>query len=138
MVHYGLNGKPDIFWAADFDEAYEKGYFWNSMSVSDFINRITRYNPELRIKGNDKYRGIVNSNDFICGVPYLTTIPRVTLMRYDTKLDRSINWSNAHGEIHKVETLNTDDDRDKVLARGWEPIFKTLEQRGYKIDRKGL
>lgn len=138
MVKLDRNGKPEICWAKNFEEACKRGYFFGSISFDDFKYRLTRYNDRLRILGNSEYMGLFDGANFICGVTKCRTVPKFTIMRYDSGMDKTLNHSNQFGEITHKEVLNDDDLKDKVLARGWEVVFKLVEKFGYKVDRKGL
>ena len=127
-------------YAANLDEAYKKGYFTGSMTRWELMERITKYNPELRWYANKTHRGLFDTHrgKFICGIPHNLTIPKFSIQRYDKKQERKVDFTNMYGEYVGTEIIQTDDLDGLYLARGWPIIFKMLKKRGYKINEKGL
>lgn len=135
--------KRDYFLAKNLDEAYKKGYFTGSMNRYELMDRITKYNPQLRWYANATHRGLFDTNvnqdkSFICGIPHNMTIPKYSLMEYDFSQDKKLQWCTEDGTRTGSEIINKNEHNYKVLARGWESILKIVEKRGYKINRRGL
>lgn len=128
------------FYAKDLDEAHELGYFAGNISRWELVDRITKYNPQLRTYANKNYRGLFDSDKgkFILGISHNMTIPKYSVFRYDRSKDRRLDYTDEHGEYLSSEIINTDDEEGKMLVRGWKPTLEILEGYGYKIDWKGL
>ena len=128
-----------IFYAKDLDEAYKLRYFSGSMSRWEMLERITKYNPQLREHANKTHRGIfdVERNKFILGIAYGMTIPKYSILRYDKARDRKLIYSDERGEPMGSEVVNQDPEQHKVLTRGWHNTL-TMINKKYKVDWKGL
>lgn len=131
------------FLAKNLDEAYHKGYFTGSMQRTELMDRITKYNPQLSWKATATHRGLFDTTlhqdkAFICGITHNMTIPKYSIIEYDFSKDRKLQWCTQDGTKTGTEIVNKDEHDYKVLARGWEAIFKILEKRGYLLDRRGL
>jgi len=128
-----------IFYAKDLDEAYGLGYFSGSMTRWELLERITRYNPQLREHANKTHRGIYDSDrsKFCLGITYGMVIPKHSILKYDKSRDRQLIYSDEFGEPTGSEIINKDPEQHKVLVRGWLNTLEMLN-KNYKIDWKGL
>jgi hypothetical protein len=136
------DGKHKVFLATDLDEAYRLGFFQCSMSTDEMINRITRYNRDIKVCTNATHRGLFDmskgENGFICGVSRMSTVPKYSLMEYNFSKDKKLQYCNAKGEQTSKETVNQDEHEYKALARGWLATFDIVERKGYRVNKRGL
>ena len=75
------------------------------------MDRVTKYNPDLRWHANATHRGLFNRNTYICGIGHNMTIPQWTIMR---------------------------DSDGYVFMRSWKSILEEVKRKGYEIDENGL
>ncbi|WP_289460458.1 hypothetical protein, partial [Klebsiella pneumoniae] len=56
--------------ARSLDDAYEKGLFGSGMSFEEFLRRILKPNPELRLHRSATHTGLFDTenNYFVCGI----------------------------------------------------------------------
>ena len=137
-----MKTNPIIKWAASLEDAYNKGYFTGSMTRWELMERITKYNPNLKWYANATHRGLFDSDKkdkaFICGITHNLTIPKFTIQKHDPRAVRTINYSNAYGDITHKEDVYTGDDEGYVIARSWKTIFNIVKKRGYNVNEKDL
>lgn len=133
-----------LVYAASLDEAYKEGYFSGSMTRTEFMNRVIKFNPQLRWYESPRAAGLFDSlkgqdqKAFICSIGKSTTIPAFTILKYDTKQDRQLHRSNEWGEVLYTETFNMDNDKFKCLARSWRAMFNAIKSLGYEVDDEDL
>lgn len=136
------DGKHKVFLAKDLTEAYNCKFFQSSMARDEMIERILRYNSNLKICTSKNYKGIFDTdkgeNGFVCGITHNFTIPKYSIMEYNFSKDRTIQWCTPNGEKTNKEIVNDQEHEYKVLARGWLATFDIVERKGYKIDKRGL
>lgn len=131
----------DIFReAASLDDAFEKGYFSGGMPRDEFMARILRKNPSFRTHSSATHTGLFDTeNDrFVCGISKTSQIPRFTIMKLDESKSRTIDYTDENGNFTSRETINTDDEKGKVLARSWISTFNTLKAQGYEVDDEDI
>lgn len=132
-------GKYPIFLAKDLDEAHNLGFFGVPMHRDELMNRITKYNPDLKWRAIATHRGLFDwRNKIICGIPHFSTIPQFSIMEYNFQKDRKMEYRNLYGDVTGTEIVNDAELEYKVLARGWTAILDIVEKKGYKVDRHGL
>jgi len=129
--------------AASLDHAYETGLFEGSMTRYELMDRVTKYNPQLRWHANATHRGLFDSNKqegigFICGIGHNMTIPKYTISVYDHKKDEALALSTPDGDIVEKQIYNRDRDKGKILMRGWPVILNMVKAAGYRIDDEDL
>ena len=137
------NGQYKCFLVKDLDEAYSLGLYCSRMHRDEFMERVTKYNPDLRWFANKTHRALwdisAGDNGFICGITHHSIMPKYSLMEYDFSKDRKLNYSDMYGNATgQSAVINPDENKYTVLARGWENIFAIVERNGYQIDRRGL
>lgn len=136
------DGRFKCFLAKDLDEAYSLKFFSGSMTRWELMDRITKYNPNLRWFANRTHRALwdIDKKDggFICGIDHRMTIPRYSIMEYNFDLDKKINYCDMNGEATGSEIVNMKELEYKALARGWEAILSIVKRKGYKIDERGI
>jgi hypothetical protein len=126
--------------AASVEDAYNQGLFGSGMPFDEFCGRILKPNPALKIHRGPSYTGLfdVENNKFVCGISRFSRIPRFTIMKHDMMQDRKINYSDEHGNITSKQTINTDDEKGKVLCRSWISVFNLLKGQGYEVDDEDI
>ena len=100
--------------AHDLKDAYKKSYFNNSITRDELMERVTKYNPQLRWYANATHRGLFDSTKkraFICGIGHQYTLPLFTIMR------------SSDGY---------------VFARSWRAILQEVKRNGYEIFENDL
>ena len=110
----GQTKQPDYkVYAKSLDDAYNKKYFCNSMTRYELMDRVTKYNPQLRWHSSATHRGLFDTDNskYVCGIGHNVTIPQWTIMRE----------SDGY-----------------VFMRSWRSILNEVKRRGYEIDEKGL
>jgi len=134
--------KPKFVYAATLNDAYKKGYFTGSITRWELEDRVLKYNSSLKIFSGKTHRNIWDiskgENGFICGLTHNMTIPKFTIMQYDSRFDKSIDFTNEYGELTEKKVYNLDDKKDYILAKSWIVTFKNLIKEGYKVNVKGL
>lgn len=126
--------------AASIDEAYQLGYFGSGMPFDEFLHRILRPNPELRLHRNATHTGLFDTenNHYVCGISRFSRIPRFTIVKYDKTQDRKVNYSDENGNITSRQILNRDEEKGRVLARSWISTFNILRGQGYEVDDEDI
>lgn len=130
-------GKQELFReAASIEDAYQQGLFGSGMPFDEFVDRMLKPNPELRIHRGKHYTGLFDTenNYYVCGISRFSRIPRFTIMKYDKAKDRKINYSDEQGNITSRQVLNKDEEKGKVLARSWISVFNILKAQGYNVN----
>lgn len=122
----------------DLQDAYNQGLFNGSMSRWELEDRVTKYNPSLRIQSNATHRGLFDGNSFVCGIGHDLTIPRFTLIRYVGRLHRTITTTDEYGNKTGTQDRNTDPRDGVVLMRAWPEIMRMVAKQGYEIDLSNL
>jgi hypothetical protein len=121
--------------AASVDDAYAKGFFSSGMPFDEFLDRMLKPNPGLRLHRGPAYTGLfdVENNFFVCGISRFSRIPRFTILKHDATQDKKINYSDEHGNITSRQVINKDEEKGKVLARSWISTFNMLRGQGYEV-----
>ncbi len=139
-----LKHKECIVYAASLQDAYDKGYFSDSMTREELMDRVTKYNPQLRWYESDRATGLFDSykgrdtKAFLCSIGKNKTIPAFTILKYDTAQDRVLNRSNQYGDVMSTEIINMDEDKHKCLARSWRGMFNMIKNLNYGVDDEDL
>ena len=139
-----LKHKDYVVQCASLQDAYDRGFFSDSMTREEFMNRVTKYNPQLRWHESEVAAGLFDavkgrdSKAFLCAIGKSTTIPAFTILKYDKRQDRQLHRSNEWGEILFTETFNMDKDKYKCLARSWRAMFNAIKSLGYEVDDEDL
>lgn len=123
-------------------DGFEKGYFAESISRDEFMDRVTKHNPHLRWTASETHRGLYDPlrkrKQFLCGVSHNYTVPKHSMLEYHPEAEKKHRITNEWGEVTSIEKEYTRENEDIMLVRGWADVFDILERRGYKIDREGL
>jgi len=134
--------KEIIVYAESLEDAYKKGYFSGSILREELMNAVTRYNPSLRWFSNQTHKCLWDSskgeNGFVTGITHNITIPKFTICRRVSELQKKINFSNPQGEVVGSQVINKDDKDGYVLARSWIKTIETVQRKGYEVYTKGL
>lgn len=132
--------KPTFtFIAGSLDDAYHKGYFCGSITRNELMERIMKYNDELRWYANKTHRGLFDSfrGKFICGITHNMTIPKYSISQLNKRYERELPTLQHDGSV-KTQYIQTDPDEGKIIARGWYPTLQMVEAKGYKVDWEDL
>jgi len=124
--------------ARDLDEAYSEGYFSGSISRDELMERVCKLNDDARWYANVTHRGLWIRGKFVCGIGHESTIPKFTIIRYDTKLDKTLNYSDQHGNVIGKKIINKDELKGRILMRGWPVIINMIKSKGYEVDDEDL
>lgn len=131
--------KPQAVYARDLAHAAELGYFSGAMRKEEMMERITRYNPELRWVNNEHYCGLWHTHKgYLFGITRHTVIPQFTVVHLDKNLERKLCKSTPRGTVYDVEIINTDEIDGKILCRGWRATLNMVKKRGYRIDETDI
>jgi len=124
--------------ARDLDEAYKLGYFSSSMRRDELMERVSRVNPDAQWKANATHRGLWIRNKFVCGIGHEMVIPQFTIVRYDKSQDRTLRYSDQHGNLFGKKIVNRDEMKGRILMRSWRVIINKIKQKGYEVDDEDL
>ena len=134
---------PDIK-PVDFDEAFKEGYYSDSMTREEFMNRVTKYNPQLRWYQSEVGAGLFDSfkgsetKGFLCAIGRNKIMPAFTFLKYDVTKDEVLNYCTEEGEPTHKQIINREEDNYRCLARSWRGMFNIIKNLGYKIDDEEL
>lgn len=137
-MHIDWKRQPPVFEAKDLDEAYKLGYYEQSMSRWRLLELLRKRNRGIHYKNLGKYAGFYNDKEFICGASPHFTIPRYSIVKYDKTQDRRASWSTPDGVVTSREVINDDEEKGKILVRGWETTLKILKQKGFDIRSEDI
>ena len=131
-----------LFKTESLDNGFASGYYCESITRDEFMDRITKYNPQLRWVATETHRGLydplLKRKQFICGISHNYTVPKHDMMEHHEFKYKTHKYTNEWGEVTHTDREYLNEDKDKFLVRGWAMVFDVLERRGYKIDREGL
>lgn len=131
-----------IFKPESLQDGYNKGYYCESMTRDEFMDRITKYNEQLRWVATETHCGLfdplLKRKQFICGISHNYTVPKHDMMEYHPDAVKKYRYTNEYGDLMETKEDYLRKEEDRFLVRGWAMVFDILERRGYKIDREGL
>lgn len=134
--------ESQLYKPTSLSDGFAKGYYAESINRDEFMDRITKHNPQLFWVATEDYRGLydplLKRKQFICGISHNYTVPKHDMMEYHADAIKKYNYTNEHGEIIETKEDYLRKESDKMLVRGWASVYSILERRGYKIDREGL
>lgn len=130
------------FLAKDLAEAHKLHFFGVTMHRDEFMDRVTKYNPDLRWFANATHRALWDTSKgergFLCGITHMSSIPQYSILEYNFEKDKKLEYTNMYGEKTGSEIVNESEEEYSALARGWEVSLAIIEKQGYKIDRRGI
>lgn len=124
--------------ARSLDEAYELKYFSGSMRRDELMERVCKANPEARWIANVTHRGLWIRNKFVCGIGNEMVIPQFTIVRYDKTQDKTLQYSDKHGNPFGKKIINRDQLKGRILMRSWKVIINKIKQKGYEVFDEDL